>query len=472
MADDHLATSAENECLLAAITAARDAELSVRRHRHMTDGCPKFGRLMVGAESGAFDDRELVHLGEECRYCQITLELVFAEACPLAALVDQARRGALRGAVEAHVAMCDRCVQRAAAAERSPTASHRRLHPGRGSLAVCGGALAVLASLGIASSDASHAMTYGAAVAALVVAGAGLALAARGGLVPTINAREAMRNWRDGDPTRRLGTWLVLSGVAVAVVGVQSRSLGLRWSSSEVGLGLASCVVGCYMGAARDPLAVDHPHSRAHRGALALAILTVGALAGITSWRFRPHGSEELASALARLSMAGGASLAGLACILGFAGVALRRAHVRLGPQDQRTQSSIAAVATEHPRSRLTQGSIGACGAACIFYAAAHAVVGMTIVPNLAMRVTSLAAAALLALAGTESFHRSLAYRRIVFSWVRWGVIEVEDTGALTEAESPQSPMRRVWEQRRQTGTEGNEVVASRPSRRQGRGRL
>lgn len=343
------------------------------RRQDTSDECPDPGRLLKGAETGYFSPAEFRHLGQECRFCRRSLDRAFSDLssfskrCPPADLAARARSGALRGAVAAHAANCG-------CSHTSSSCQRRRLSA---------------------------------------------AGAARG-----------LRSWRAGDPTRRLGTWLGLVGVTVVIVGHQSRSLGLPWGSAQLGLGLATFVVASYLGAPRDLLAARGPArhqiavGRLHRAALSVALLALGFLAGVTAWRFRPSGTHPLAIDLARLGMGGGALFAATACLIGCAGVALRRAPSRAKESSWRRPGR-RLCRTMHPRAVLTRGAMGACGAACIVYSAVHVVVALAIAPSVELQVALLAGAPLLLLAALESFHAYLAYERLVYRWFQWGIIEV-----------------------------------------------
>lgn len=392
-----VALSAEEECLLAAVAAAGRVQPSREHHRDMTEACPAFGRLLSGAESGAFDTHELVHLDEGCRYCELTLRLAFAEACPPAALAQRAWGGALRGAFDRHRRTCTPCAGR----------PHPMPRPRQVPAAPVSGA------------DASSPIAVHAGPVSRPAAVAG-----------------AVRRWRAGDPTRRLGTWLALAGAAVVVVGLQSRSLRLPWALAHVGLGLATCVVGYYMGARRDRLSAEDRDplkmavARLHRRVFALALLTLGTLAATTAWRFRPYGAGELVTAISRLGMGGGAVLAGIASLVGAAGVTLLRAPTTLLPRREPSGHATRAHAASQHRLLLTSGSIRACGAACTVYAATHVVVALAIAPTLQMQAALLAATTLLAAAAVESFHPPRAYRRIICSWIKGGLIGISGDGA------------------------------------------
>jgi len=390
---DEMALSVE-ECLLAAVFDARSCS-SGELPREMTDECPQLGPLLKGARSGSFSEAELRHLAKKCRYCQRTLGRAFAEACPPMALNGQAPGGALQSALEGHAAAlevhaancaypepvpCDivplKPVGRPAAPDPSPdgVSSRRRLGPS------------------------------------------------------AADVGQAVRTWRAADPTLRLGTRLALAGVAVAVVGIQSRGLDLPWGSALLGLGVATSIVGGYLGVPRDLLSVRGARPRhrnvalLHRVTLASALLALAFLAGMTGWRFRPRGPDQLAIDLARLGMGGGALLAGVACLIGFTGVAIRR---RPNTKTDNRSGCYGRRDANHPRAVLTRGAIRACGAACIIYAGTHVVVAAAIAPNIQMQVTLLVAAGLLALAATESFHPALAYERCVDRWINWWTIVV-----------------------------------------------
>jgi len=359
------------------------------RHRDMTDACPDLVRLLVGAESGSFSEPELRHLNETCGYCHGVLGRSFAEGCPPVALASQSRGGALGGALGAHAATCG-CLRQAfrdvvqIGAFGSPS--------------------------GLSAPCADRAETE------------------RRRWPSAASVGEALRCWRAGDPTLRLGTWLALAGVAVVVVGFQSRALSLPWSSVHLGLGAATCVVGGYLGAPRNLLAArdrgrrERAVARLHRAVLSSALLAVALLAALTGWRFRPLGSDRLAVDLARLGMGGGALLAATACLVGFAGLAVRRAP---SPPEKRPHPSPGAEPTKarHPRSILARGAVGACGAACMAYTGAHIVVATAIAPNFQMRVWLVVSGALLGLAASESFHPALTYDRLVYEWFEWGMI-------------------------------------------------
>jgi hypothetical protein len=244
----------------------------------------------------------------------------------------------------------------------------------------------------------------------------------RRGIVEVVGIALALR-WvayveaRRRDVTIRLGMWLGVTGVGTVVLSLLGRALRLPWSDPELGLGLAVCVVGYYLGATREHLAEDEGASptavrsaRRHRAVLGLASLCLAGTAIATGVAFRPPGVGDPSVTASRIGMATGAVLAAFACLVVFFAVSVLH-HLPVSPTAEgRARRS-------RLRVSLTRVSTRSGGMACLVYSATHVLVAFALAPTTQMQVALTVTAVLACLAARECFHEPSAYSRPVLVW-------------------------------------------------------
>jgi hypothetical protein len=222
---------------------------------------------------------------------------------------------------------------------------------------------------------------------------------------------------RRHDATLRFGRWLGCAGIGVTIIGLLGVPLRLPWASVQVAFGLATCVVGYYLGTARNLLKEDTERAESachgamrHRAMFATSLLMLAGLSVWSSIRFRPVGIGGPSVAMARVGMTLGATLATVACLVACISVTI--IYRRLAPRTAAGQAQ-----SNRLRLSLIRVSARAAGAACIVYAAAHIVVAVSIAPTTALKEALLATAGLLCIAARDCFHDPRQYTRPVLFW-------------------------------------------------------